>query len=214
MGKSNCLMVLDPDPTRRTTIVREISKDIPHVEPYEGISELDHWWNEQSVLLLYDQDDVVSDVIAKMNEKGIYQPIIAYSSKPSVDQVVNAVLQGALDYMEWPFQGRQLVSHLEIVKHRFAELGGRKHASNQAKNRIERLTSRELEVLSLLAGGRTNSVIADKLNISPRTVEVHRANMMTKLNAKHVAEAIQTAFDADVVVPRGSRKDPPKTKAA
>lgn len=214
VGEANCLIVLDPDSGRRATIAREVLSDTFHVEPYESIRELDHWWNDQSVLLVYDEMDIIPDVVSRMKEKGLYQPIIAYRDQPSIDRVVSAIFAGALDYLEWPFRENQLLSHIEIAKKRFNEVGDNKSASRQSRLRIESLSSRELQVLSLLAGGRTNVAIANKLEISPRTVEIHRANMMSKLGAKHVAEAVQAALDADVVIPKQTESVLRKKKVA
>jgi len=205
MSVSNCIMVLDPDPGRRAAISRKVSSDAFHVEPFESLQELDPWWNERSILLVYDRMDSIPEVISRMKQKGIYQPMIAYCHRPPVDRVVSALFAGALDYLEWPFQGSELLSHIEIAERRFVEFRGRKLASSQAQLRVESLSSRERQVLSLLAGGRTNSDIASKLEISPRTVEIHRANMMAKLGAKHVAQAVQAALDADMVIPIQSK---------
>jgi len=214
MSKLNRAVVLDPDSSRRAAIARQISGGMFHVEPYESIRELDQYWSEYSIIMVYDHEKNVCDVISKMKEKGGFEPVIAYSQMPKVENVVNAILEGALDYMEWPFQHDQLVAHFEIVGRRFDDLGESRCAANQAKHLVERLSKRELEVLSLLAGGRTNNAIASEMDISSRTVEVHRANMMAKLGKKHVAEAVQAAFDAEIVIPRNARGRPLKRRAA
>ena len=67
-----------------------------------------------------------------------------------------------------------------------------------AQSRIERLTLREVDVLKLLAGGGSNKSIARVLGISPRTVEIHRSNMMRKLGASSVAHVVKTAIEADL----------------
>lgn len=205
MSKLNRAVVLDPDTSRRAAIARQISGEMFHVEPYENIGELDRYWNERSVIMVYDHEHNVQAVLSKLKERGEFEPIIAYSQMPKVENVVNAILGGALDYMEWPFQRDQLVAHFEIVKKRFDDLGESRCAANQAKHLVERLSKRELEVLSLLAGGRTNNAIANEMDISRRTVEVHRANMMAKLGLEHVAQAVQAAFDAEIVIPKNAR---------
>jgi DNA-binding NarL/FixJ family response regulator len=68
-----------------------------------------------------------------------------------------------------------------------------------ARSRIERLTPREREVLSGVAGGLSNRAIAEQLAISPRTVEIHRANMLQKIGANHTSEAIRVAIEAALI---------------
>jgi FixJ family two-component response regulator len=66
----------------------------------------------------------------------------------------------------------------------------------EARDRISTLSAREREVLDWLAEGSSNKAIARELDISPRTVEIHRANMMTKLGARHAAEAVRLKLEA------------------
>ncbi|WP_292924834.1 response regulator transcription factor, partial [Novosphingobium sp. SCN 63-17] len=68
-----------------------------------------------------------------------------------------------------------------------------------ARSRVDRLTKREREVLAGVAGGLSNRMIGEKLSISPRTVEIHRANMLTKMGANHTSEAIRIAIEAALV---------------
>jgi len=68
-----------------------------------------------------------------------------------------------------------------------------------AKARLDRLTKREREVLDGVASGLSNRLIGEKLAISPRTVEIHRANMLNKLGANHTSEAIRIAIEASLV---------------
>jgi DNA-binding CsgD family transcriptional regulator len=68
----------------------------------------------------------------------------------------------------------------------------------EARGRIENLSAREREVLDWLAQGSSNKAIARELQISPRTVEIHRANMMAKLGASHAADAVRLRIEADI----------------
>ncbi len=68
-----------------------------------------------------------------------------------------------------------------------------------ARSRIERLTRREREVLAGVADGLSNRLIGEKLSISPRTVEIHRANMLNKMGANHTSEAIRIAIEASLI---------------
>jgi two-component system, LuxR family, response regulator FixJ len=67
-----------------------------------------------------------------------------------------------------------------------------------ARSRVQKLTPREREVLAGMADGLSNRLIGDRLAISPRTVEIHRANMLNKLGANHTSEAIRIAVEASI----------------
>ncbi len=69
----------------------------------------------------------------------------------------------------------------------------------RARSRVQRLTRREREVLAGVAVGMSNRLIGEQLDISPRTVEIHRANMLTKIGAQHTSEAIRIAIEASLV---------------
>ena len=69
----------------------------------------------------------------------------------------------------------------------------------RARSRVQKLTRREREVLTGVAAGLSNRLIGEKLSISPRTVEIHRANMLNKMGANHTSEAIRIAIEASLV---------------
>jgi two-component system response regulator FixJ len=86
-----------------------------------------------------------------------------------------------------------------VVEQRAERLGGTKQREAVARSRIDRLTRREREVLHGVATGLSNRKIGESLAISPRTVEIHRANMLTKMGASHTSEAIRLAFEASLI---------------
>jgi FixJ family two-component response regulator len=110
--------------------------------------------------------------------------------------VVSAMLSGALDYLEWPFD----LSRLDLAFRRMDAEGellqGRTHRRFAATIKVRKLTRRERDVLIHLARGLANKQIADTLRISYRTVEIHRANLMHKLNAQTAADAARIALYA------------------
>ena len=94
-----------------------------------------------------------------------------------------------------PERLRKAVAQVEIDAH---SIGSMQRRAVEARNRLASLTPREREVLDLVSGGASNKVIARELEISPRTVEIHRANMMNKLEASHPADAVRLRFEASV----------------
>ena len=88
---------------------------------------------------------------------------------------------------------------LEAVDTNAARIGSLRLREARARSRVQKLTRRELEVLAGVAVGLSNRLIGEKLAISPRTVEIHRANMLNKMGAQHTSEAIRIAIEASVV---------------
>lgn len=134
-----------------------------------------------------------------MNEGGIALPVIALTGHGDVPIAVQAMKQGAIDFLEKPFEKAQLLRSLDVA---FDELAKRRSLVDAAKDAVTRLaalTPREREVLNGLVRGLPNKAIAYDLGISPRTVEVHRANLMFKLDARSLPEVLRLVFVAGEV---------------
>lgn len=129
-------------------------------------------------------------------EQGTRLPVVVMTGHGDVSVAVQAMKAGAVDFLEKPFEKGQLMIALDAG---FARLERREEAAttaHEAEVRIAALTAREQEVLQGLARGFPNKTIAYDLGISPRTVEVHRANLMTKLEVRSLSEALRIAFAA------------------
>jgi len=138
------------------------------------------------------------EVQRELNDRGIALPVIVLTGHGDISIAVQAMKAGAVDFLEKPFEKGQLMIALESG---FARLERREEAAtttHDAEVRIAALTAREREVLQGLARGHPNKTIAYDLGISPRTVEVHRANLMTKLEVRSLSEALRIAFAADL----------------
>jgi two-component system response regulator FixJ len=131
-----------------------------------------------------------------MAEQGIAMPVIILTGHGDIAIAVQAMKAGAVDFLEKPFERERLLVAIEAAYDRIqnAETSARRTA--EAEILIAGLTAREQDVLRGLADGLPNKTIAYDLGISPRTVEVHRANLMTKLNVRSLSEALRIAFAA------------------
>lgn len=135
-------------------------------------------------------------LLDRLGDAGIWLPVIAASHAPDVDEVVQAIRAGALDYLRLPLTESEFA---RMVSQVMADAGRHSEARRrlvEARQRIGTLSRREREVLDWLSEGRSNKAIARALDISPRTVEIHRANMMEKLGATHSAEAVRLRLEA------------------
>ena len=135
-------------------------------------------------------------LLEELADMGIWVPLVAAKADPAVEEVVGAIQAGALDFVQLPLteeEVRRMVAHLDTDAGRHAEARRR---LIDARRRISQLSKREREVLDWLSEGCSNKAIARELEISPRTVEIHRANMMDKLGASHAAEAVRLRLEA------------------
>lgn len=200
MARSANLILIDSDLRRRASVSHALSPLRIHVEPFETIDELAEAWPRSGVVLIRDGTGQVRELIARMAACGEWFPIVAFHEEPTTSQVVQAILDGAVDYIAWPFDAAELAETLDRADSRAAGLGNIRLREALARSRVARLTDREREVLRFVANGLSNRLIGKQLSISPRTVEIHRANMLNKLGAQHTSEAIRIAVEAELAL--------------
>ena len=136
------------------------------------------------------------EVQQALNERGITMPVIILTGHGDVTIAVRAMKAGAVDFLEKPFEKAALLEAIEAGFSRLDNAGAQATRADEAAVILQALTARERDVLEGLAKGLPNKTIAFDLGISPRTVEVHRANLMTKLGVRSLSEALRIAFAA------------------
>jgi two-component system, LuxR family, response regulator FixJ len=136
------------------------------------------------------------EVQQALAREGVTLPVIIMTGHGDVNLAVRAMKAGAIDFIEKPFEKATMMSALEQGFGKLGESDLRKLRAQEAATRLEALTARERDVLKGLVEGLPNKSIAYDLGISPRTVEIHRANLMTKLDVKSLSEALRIAFAA------------------
>ena len=135
-------------------------------------------------------------VQAALKLRGIALPVIVMTGHGDVTVAVTAMKAGAVDFLEKPFEKAELLSALNDGFARIDQSGHRAERAKLAVIRLDALTPRERDVLHGLVNGLPNKTIGYDLGISPRTVEIHRAHLMTKLEVRSLAEALRIAFAA------------------
>jgi FixJ family two-component response regulator len=198
MGGASHIVLVDGDVRRRAAISHYLAGRGIHVEPFEAVAELDGHWPGQGLILVHDEDGAVPLLTGHLVRSGNWLPVIAFREQPEPRQIVAAILAGAVDYVAWPFDDGAFTATLDEAQERAESVGSARLREAVARNRIGRLTRREREVLDGVAAGHSNRAIAEQLAISPRTVEIHRANMLHKLGASHTSEAIRIAIEASL----------------
>jgi len=131
-----------------------------------------------------------------LQERGIGYPVIVMTGHGDVTVAVQAMKAGAVDFIEKPFEKAVLLSAVEEGFSRLEQTGRSRARTEEARVRLQALTPRERDVLEGLVRGHPNKTIAYDLDISPRTVEIHRANLMSKLDVASLSEALRIAFAA------------------
>jgi two-component system response regulator FixJ len=136
------------------------------------------------------------EVQAALKDKGVTLPVIIMTGHGDVSLAVHAMKAGSVDFIEKPFEKAVLLSAIEHGIERLKRSAANQDRADEAAVRLQALTPREREVLDGLAKGLPNKTIAYDLGISPRTVEIHRANVMSKLDVRSLSEALRIAFAA------------------
>jgi RNA polymerase sigma factor (sigma-70 family) len=129
-----------------------------------------------------------------LKEHGVSLPVLFLSGRADIPKAVKAVKEGAIDFVEKPFDYRRVVALVEDCLKRDADSRAKHERKRVYCERLAQLTQREREVLELVVAGRMNREIAEKLDISVKTVEAHRAKIMEKLEVKSVAELVQATL--------------------
>jgi two-component system, LuxR family, response regulator FixJ len=132
----------------------------------------------------------------ELNQRGVTLPVVVLTGHGDITIAVQAMKAGAVDFIEKPFEKAVLVAAIEAAFARMEETAESRTSEHDAQVRIAGLTPRERDVLRGLVRGHPNKTIAYDLGISPRTVEVHRANVMSKLGVRSLSEALRIAFAA------------------
>lgn len=125
------------------------------------------------------------ELCSELRARGCQQPFIMITGYGEVATAVEALQIGAVDYIEKPFDRQRLLERIASAVRQDSE-------SRSVRRAIESLTAREREVLPMLAEGMLSKQIAKALHISPRTVEVHRRNIMHKMGKENVAQLVRT----------------------
>jgi len=122
---------------------------------------------------------------------GVHLPVVVVTGHADIALAVRAMKAGARDFIEKPYTNDRMIEAVSAALASGRLDLTRARRSNEARMRIERLSGREHDVLRELVAGRPNKLVAHALNISPRTVEIHRANMMEKLGVRSLSEAVR-----------------------
>ena len=138
------------------------------------------------------------EVQRDMKDRGLNFPVIVLTGQGDVSVAVEAMKRGAIEFIEKPYAPDALLEVIDAAFVSLEQTAAELARMDEARSLVDRLTGREMEVLRGLLGGLPNKLIAYELGISIRTVEIYRANVMEKLQARSLSNAVRIALAAGI----------------
>jgi two-component system response regulator FixJ len=138
------------------------------------------------------------DLLRQLQLRGVVLPVIVMTAHSDVPMAVTAMRLGAVDFLEKPFDHDVFIAAIRAALARQNAIDENRAREAQVRERLSSLSTRERQVLDGLVAGNPNKTIAYDLGISPRTVEVYRANVMTKMNASSLSDLVRMALTAGI----------------
>jgi len=149
------------------------------------------------------------DLLRRLRELKLGIPVIVITGHGDVPLAVEAMKIGALDFLEKPFDDEVLLASVRSALNQLNQDQKRQAERNEIERRLAALSNRERDVLEGLVSGHANKQIAYDLGISPRTIEIYRANLMTKMQAASLSDLVRMALIAGIL---GPDSEQPKTR--
>jgi two-component system response regulator FixJ len=138
------------------------------------------------------------ELVRQLAARGVALPVIVMTGHGDVPLAVEAMKAGVLDFIEKPYDDETMLGAVRAALARLGEVASREGERADFLRRIESLSPRERQVLDGLVAGKANKVIAHDHDISPRTVEIYRAHVMTKMQAQSLSELVRMALVAGI----------------
>jgi len=136
------------------------------------------------------------DLVRALKSREVDLPVVAMTGHADIPLAVEAMKAGVVDFIEKPFDDSVLIAAVRLAHARLGDVAEPHALRVAARERLAQLSPREQDVLAGVTQGKLNKTIAHDLEISPRTVEIYRANLMTKTGARNVAELMRIALAA------------------
>ncbi|HYB65539.1 MAG TPA: response regulator transcription factor [Steroidobacteraceae bacterium] len=133
----------------------------------------------------------------QLNLRGAVIPVIFITGHGDIPMAVEAMQQGAFDFLQKPFRDQDLIDRIQRALERDARNRAALDQHARIRERLDSLTPREREVLTLMTRGKPNKIMAAELGVSQRTVEIHRARVMEKSGAASLAQLVRMVMDLE-----------------
>jgi two-component system, LuxR family, response regulator FixJ len=137
----------------------------------------------------------------QLNLRGAVIPVIFITGHGDIPMAVEAMQQGAFDFLQKPFRDQDLIERIQRALERDTRARSALDQHAKIRERLDSLTPREREVLALMTRGKPNKIMAAELGVSQRTVEIHRARVMEKSGAASLAQLVRMVMDLEADSP-------------
>lgn len=200
MSEAAHIHVVDGNSSRRAQLARDLYAHRFHPEIYDDLKEFAVRKADRGLLLLGDDSsgDCPRPSLDEIRQQASLLPTLMFAAHPFATRVVDVLSAGVLDYLEWPMRAEFLLRRIARVIALEGREMRRRRRRLEAEERVARLSPRERQVLVSLVRGARNQDVAEELGISRRTIEIHRANMIARLEAESSADAVRIGILASL----------------
>lgn len=200
-GQENaCVFVIDDDPTLRRSIEFLVDSVGIEVNAFgsgqEFIDNADPGRPGCIVLDVRMPGMSGLDLLDVLSDRGFHNPVVIITGHADVPMAVRALKSGAVDFFEKPFNDQVLLDRVQELIDHDVEQREKTEGLQEIRERVETLTPREHEVMGLVIDGKANKQIATHLDLSEKTIEVHRSRVMRKMRATNAADLIRMVLEA------------------
>jgi two-component system response regulator FixJ len=198
MSDDFVVYVVDDDEAVRDSLTFTLSaSDISVVAYASALDLLDDLSSLQPGLIVTDvrmPGMTGLELVARLKQLGVTLPVIVLTGHADVAMAVEAMKAGVVDFIEKPFDDAALLAAVANARQHLQGEAGRQAEREDIEGRIAQLTGREKDVFEAIVTGESNKSAALKLGISPRTVEIYRANVMEKMRARTLSDLVRMAL--------------------
>lgn len=196
----NVVHVIDDDAAMRDSLSFLLEASEIPAKTYESAPDfLDHVGKLQPGCIVTDvrmPEMSGIELIGRLRQLGVSLPVIVITGHADVPLAIEAMKAGVHDFIEKPFDDETLLTAIRAALAQAQDQQRRHEERSAIQGKLDSLSTREREVLEGLVAGHANKVIAYDLGISPRTVEIYRANVMTKMGAASLSELVRMSLAA------------------
>lgn len=204
MAEQLAVYLVDDNDSIRETLTRVFRSAGFEVLAYASSEEFLNQmvYRERAALLLDLRMPGISglELLDRLQTADFFHPVLIYTGYADVAVTVEALSQGAFTLIEKPISNELLIAKIKSAVDKFDKNRAQRIKQKAALDSLENLTARERQLAEQLAEGKSAKEIGEELNLSPRTVETHRMNIMRKLQVKSVAQLAQVILLADLEV--------------
>jgi len=199
------LGLIEPDETIRSQVLTTLDDAGFRADPFKDVEEFLRFRDPDAAAVLVGDERVDAlRIRASLCDQGEWMAVMAYSTRPGLRRIVEFLRGGGYDYFALPIDVSCLARSLGQLGHGATPYAAARQRAAEARMRMQTLSPREAEVLAMMADGQSNKAIGLDLGISPRTVEIHRANMLSKLSASCTTDALRMFFENALLIGEAS----------